>query len=75
MFPGVGGRVSYPYNYDLPFCLTAEQLMVFDVDNPQQLVPMDNPLLTFVFPAIGGLSNNDFNTLDNGDRSVGSHPI
>lgn len=69
-FPGVGGRVSYPFNYDLPLCLTAEQLMVFDVENPLQLTPIDNPLLTFVFPTTGGLSSNEFNALDRGDARV-----
>ncbi|KAK0663837.1 Tyrosinase [Lasiodiplodia hormozganensis] len=67
VFPGVfrGRKTSFPYDFRLPLVLKADKLMVYRPGATETtLVPMDNPLKTFVFPQTGSVAPEEWAVLE-----------
>ena len=70
-FPGVGGTISFHYDFKLPQILTQENIVVLEKETNAKLTQIPNPLFKFNFPSSGGLSSNEWNWL----RSVTSQQV
>ncbi|KAI9719091.1 MAG: hypothetical protein M1812_003721 [Candelaria pacifica] len=72
-FPGVTdpsrGITQFSYDFRIPFIFELETVMVYRPEDEDNLVETKNPLYSFDYPRVGGLTFSDWKALITDDRT------